>query len=104
MNPSPKVRRILLGIALLLLIGLAWTGLSGGIHQLSQSTTVGEKAQTLTQFAYGVFALLSAATAFRDQCGDRPVVRGTASLIALGIVWLLDAGARSLTSGEHDAQ
>ena len=127
MNPSPTVRRVLLGIALLLLVGLAWTGLSGGINQLPQSTTVGEKAQTLTQFAYGLFALLSAATAFRGRRWARVVRAGwvvslalaaglasvvwgetslaigllsgaAAGLIALGIVRLLHEGARGLTS------
>ena len=127
MNPSPKVRRVLLGIALLILVSLAWTGLSGGINQLPQSTTVGEKAQTLTQFAYGLFALLSAATACRGQrwarlvrvgwvvslalaAGLASVVWGgtslaigllsgaVAGLIALGIIWLLHEGARGLTS------
>lgn len=125
MNPSPMVRRILLGIALLVLVSLAWTGLSGGINQLSQSTTVGEKAQTLTQFAYGVFALLSAATAFRGQrwarlmrvcwvvsmtlaAGLASIVWGgtslaiglfsgaAACLIASGIIWLLHEGVRGL--------
>jgi len=127
LNPSPTVRRVLLGIALLLLGGLAWTGLSGGINQLPQSTTVGEKAQTLTQFAYGLFALLSAATAFRGRRWARVVRAGwvvslalaaglasvvwgetslaigllsgaAAGLIALGIVRLLHEGARGLTS------
>jgi hypothetical protein len=127
LNPSPKVRRVLLGIALLLLLGLAWTGLSGGINQLPQSTTLGEKAQTLTQFAYGLFALLSAATAFRGRrwarlvrvgwvvslalaAGLASVVWGetspaigllsgaAAGLIGLGISWLLHEGVRGLTS------
>lgn len=125
MNPSLKVRRVLLGIALLLLLSLAWIGLSGGIHQLPHSTTVGEKAQTLTQFAYGLFALLSAATAFRGQrwarlvrvgwvvsmtlaAGLASVVWGgtslaigllsgaAACLIASGIIWLLREGVRGI--------
>lgn len=130
MNPSPKVRRVLLGIALLFLVSLAWTGLSGGIHQLAHSTTVGEKAQTLTQFAYGLFALLCAATAFGGQrwarlvrvgwvvsmtlaAGLATVVWGgtglaigllsgaAGSLIALGILWLLHEGVRGQTTGRR---
>jgi len=126
LNPSPTLRRVCLGIALLLLLGLAWTGLIGGIHQLPQSDTVGQKAQSLTQFAYGLLALLSAATAFWRRrwarlvrvgwvvsvalaaglasvvWGDTALTTGilsggAASLIALGIVWLLDAGSRGLT-------
>lgn len=57
-------RRVLLGIALLLLLAFASLGLSGGVRDLLQSTTFGEKAQSVTQLAYGVFALLSAVTAF----------------------------------------
>jgi hypothetical protein len=125
LNLRPKVQRVLLGIALLLLVSLAWIGLSGGINQLPQSTTVGEKAQTLTQFAYGLFALLSAATAFRGRrwarlvrvgwvvsttfsAGLASVIWGgtslaigllsgaAAGLIASGIVWLLHEGVRGL--------
>ena len=119
-------RRVLLGIAVLLLLGLAWTGLSGGINQLPLSTTPGEKTQSLTQLAYGLFALLSATTAFWGRrwaqlaeggwvasatlaAGLAPIVWGgtglaigllsgaAASLTALGILWLLHFGTRGLT-------
>jgi hypothetical protein len=119
------MRRVFLGVAVLLLLGLAWLGLSGGIRQFPESTTVGQKAQTLTQFAYGVFALLCVATAFRWRrwarlmrvgwvvsitiaAGLASVVWGETSLtigllsgavaclIAVGIVWLLHVGSRGL--------
>jgi hypothetical protein len=62
---SPVVRRLLLAIALLLLMGLAWTGLSGGLHQIPQSHTRGERVQTAAQLAYGLLSLLSILTSFR---------------------------------------
>lgn len=64
--PAPHLvlRRVLLGISILLLLTFAWSGLTGGIHDLPQSSTLGEKIQSAAQVAYGVFALLSAATAF----------------------------------------
>jgi hypothetical protein len=61
---SQPFRRALLVIAAALLLGLAWTGLSGGANQLSQSQSVGQLAQTFTQLAFGLFALLSVVTTF----------------------------------------
>lgn len=110
--------------ALLLLLGLAWTGLSGGVNQLPHSDTTGEKAQTLAQFAYGLFALLSVVTAFLGRpwallargcfivslalaAGLASIVWGgtslatgllsgaAASVTALIIVWFLHAGTRA---------
>lgn len=34
MTPTPAVRRILLLIGMLLMLALAWTGLSGGLNQI----------------------------------------------------------------------
>jgi hypothetical protein len=116
-----------LAIASLLLIGLAWTGIRGGIHQFPQSQTPGQIVQTLTQLGFGIFALLSVLTTFWGARWNRfmlagwtvtatlagglaPVVWGGTSrligfvsgaaalLVALGIAWLLRIGARSLTS------
>jgi hypothetical protein len=127
LNPSPALRRVLLAVAVLLLLGLTWTGLSGGLHQLSHPQSSGEKAQTFTQLAYGLFAFLSVVTTFWGRrwialiqtcwavsatlaAGLASVVwggttlgigllsGGAALLIALGISWLLRVGARSLTS------
>ena len=67
MTLPPRVRQILLVIVCGLLLCLAWIGLSGGLHQLSQSRTPGQMVQTLTQFGFGVFALLSVVTTFRAQ-------------------------------------
>ena len=118
MTLTPRVRQILLVIVRGLLLGLAWIGLSGGLHQLSQSRTPGQMVQTLTQFGFGFFALLSLVTTFRAQrwnplmlvswvislslaAGLASVVwggtsllvglvsGGAALLIGLGIAWLL---------------
>ena len=118
MTLTPRVRQILLVIVCGLLLGLAWIGLSGGLHQLSQSRTPGQMVQTLTQFGFGFFALLSLVTTFRAQrwnplmlvswvislslaaglasvvWGDTSLLVGliagsVALLIGLGIAWLV---------------
>ena len=122
---TPNVRRVLLAVVLLLLLWLAWTGLSGGITQLSQAQTLGQQAQTLSQIAYGLFALLCGITTFWGRRWSGPLEvcwavsitvaaglaaivwggtsvaigvlsGGAALLIALVIVWLRRAGARGL--------
>jgi len=67
MTLIPRARQILLVIVCGLLLWLAWIGLSGGLHQLPQSRTPGQMVQTLTQFGFGFFALLSLVTTFRAQ-------------------------------------
>ena len=56
--------RVFLAIALVLLLGLAWTGLSGGLSLLQASFSRGQQVEAVTQMAFGFFALLSAATTF----------------------------------------
>ena len=109
----------------LLLLWLAWTGLAGGARQLPQSETVGQIAQSVTQLAFGLFALLSLVTTFRGRrwnllalagwtisvalaAGLASVVWGgtslakglltgtAASLIGVAVAWLLRVGARGL--------
>ena len=123
MTPGPVLRRVLLGIALVVLLGLAWTGIEGAITQLPGARTAGRRIQTAMQLSYGVLALLSIATAFRGDRWNRlllvcwtialalaggmgatawggtslltGVVSGLASgLIGAGIAWLLRIGAR----------
>lgn len=127
MTLSPRVRQVLLAIVCVLLFWLAWIGLSGGLHQLSESRTPGQITQTVTQFGFGLFALLSLVTTFWGRrwnplmlvgwtisvtlaAGLASVawggtsllvglVSGTAALlIALGIAWLLRIAARGLTT------
>lgn len=129
-SSSRLLRRALLGLISLLLLWLAWTGLTGGVHQLPQSQTPGQVTQTLTQLAYGLFALLSLVTTFWARRWHRLVVAawiasvtlaaGLASvvwgetsiltgilsgagalLIGLGIAWLLQVGAHHHTAPHH---
>jgi len=126
MSLSPVVRRTLLFLALVLLLGFAWAGLSGGFSQLSQSSTIGRKVQTFSQLAYGAFSLLSVVTTFVGRrwqaamligwtlsvtvaAGLASIVwggtsvaigvlsGGAALLTGLGIIWPLRVGARGLT-------
>ena len=126
MTLSPVIRRTLLVMVSLLLLWLAWTGLSQGVNQLSQSQTTGQIAQTITQLSFGLLALLSLVTTFLSRrwnplmlagwtvsvtlaAGLASVVWGGTSLlvgvlsgaaallIGLGIAWLLRVGARGLT-------
>ena len=125
MTPTPAVRRVLLVVAMLLLLVLAWTGLRGGLNQIPQSQSTGQKAQTLSQFAYGVFGFLGVVTTFWGRRWNPVIMRcwvvsltlaaglasivwgetglgtgllagGARLLIALAIVWLLRVGARGL--------
>jgi hypothetical protein len=126
MTLTPIFRRSLLAAAGLALLFLAWNGLSGGVNQLPESDTSGQIAQTLSQFAFGLFSLLSLLTSFWGRRWNRlmlagftisvglaaglaSVVWGGTSLtigflsgsaalaVALAIAWLLRIGARGFT-------
>ena len=90
---NPLVRRVARAIALLLLLGLAWLGLSGGLRQLSESRSLGEKAQTSSQFAYGLFALLAVITTVWSRRLER------SALLGLGICLALAGGLASVVWG-----
>ena len=60
----PVLRRSLALIAALLLLALAWTGIRGGVQQLSQQATVPQRIQSALQILYGVSAILMLVTAF----------------------------------------
>ena len=94
MTLPPRVRQILLVIVCVVLLWLAWIGLSGGLHQLSQSRTPGQIVQTLTQFGFGVFALLSVVTTFRAQRWNRLM------LVSWVISLSLAAGLASVVWGD----
>jgi hypothetical protein len=126
LTPSPAVRRALLAVVLVLLLWLAWTGLSGGYNQISQSQTLGQKIQTFSQGAYGLLASMCVVTTFFGRKWGRAVQTGwvvsvtaaaglasvvwggtgvgigvlsagAALIIAVAIVWLLRVGARGLS-------
>lgn len=61
----PVLRQVLLACGTLLLLGVAWMTLSGGLSQLPRSTTPGQRVETAVQLACGVLSLLSVLTCFR---------------------------------------
>ena len=122
MTSGPFLRRVLLVVAVLLLLGLAWTGIRGGIDQLSGMHNTGQTIQTALQLVYGVFSVLSIVTVFWAPRWNRAILvcwtialalagglgatawGGTSALIGVvsglaaglvgaGIAWLLRYGA-----------
>ena len=116
------LRRLLFIFAVALLLGLAWTGIHGGIDQLSGMQSAAQTVQTAFQLVYGLFAVLSIATVYWAQRWNRAilvcwtlalafagglgatawggtsalvgVVSGVAAgLVGAGIAWLLRFGA-----------
>jgi hypothetical protein len=127
-NPAVRlvVRRAVLAVALLGLLALTWTGVSGGVSQLNQPTTTGQTIQSALQIAYGFLSLVSAGTVFRGRRWNLPALwcwavcislaaglatvvwgetslgtgfaAGAATLLVAGaIAWLVRVGARDLS-------
>ena len=121
------MKRFLLAVAILLLLALAWSGIQGGVEQLSQAPTPGQKVQTAAQFLFGMLSLLVGASAFRAHRFSRivrwawvaavtiaaalaPVVWGQASwaagfvagvsayAVALLILWIMRIGSSPMSS------
>jgi len=119
---GPVLRRFLLIVAIVLMLLLVWTGLYGGINQLSGFHTTGQMIQTAFQLVYSVSAVLSIVTVFWAQRWNRAILvcwtialafagglgatawGGTSALIGIvsgvaagligaGIAWLLRFGA-----------
>lgn len=116
------VRRLLLGLAMVLVLALVANGLIGGIDQLSQATTSLQRFQSYAQIVLGALGIVVPVAIVGDWgiarviagCwavvvgitgGIAPVawagasrligvIAGCAALIiAVGIVWLLRIGA-----------
>jgi hypothetical protein len=123
MTPGSVLRGVLLAIAMVLLLVLAWTGINGGIHQLSTTATTGQTIQTSLQLLYGALSVLSIVTVYWARRWNRPVLAcwtislalagglgatewggaslrigivsaAAAGLVGAGIAWLLRIGAR----------
>ena len=77
------LRRALFVVVALGLLALTWSGVNGGMHQWDQSRSPGQVAQTLMQFAFGVFALLSLVTMVRGRRWSR--VTGAGLTVSLGL-------------------
>ena len=98
------LNRVLPGVAVLLLLGLAYTGIAGGVDQFDQSThsqyTIGQIVQTALQLVFGVLSLAAIAVWFWARPWSKPVFAAfVASLTLAGgmasVVW----GSTSLTIG-----
>jgi hypothetical protein len=123
MTPGTVFRGVLLAIAIVLLLVLAWTGINGGIHQLSTTATTGQTIQTALQLLYGALSVLSIVTVYWGRRWNRLVLAcwtislalagglgatewggatlrigivsaAAAGLVGVGIAWLLRIGAR----------
>ena len=129
MKIHPGVRQVLTILTILLLLALAFQGITGGVEQWPQSSSIGQYVQSASQVLYGVCAVLSIATAFRWRefatliqfafiagCviagGLAPIVWGGASIgsaafaavaalvIASTLVWLLRVAVIPLAKQE----
>ena len=65
MKLHPMLRPILAVVAVLLLLALAYTGISGGVQQLQQWSTMAQRVQSVSQIVYGVSAIFILITRFR---------------------------------------
>jgi hypothetical protein len=86
------LRRLLCLCAALLLLGLSWWLISGGIRNLAHARTFGQQAETAIQLASGGLAIAVVITRFWRQVARRPLriawaatLMGMAGLSAL--VW-----------------
>ena len=93
MTRHPVVRRLLCAVAALLLLALAWWTLSGAVHDVPQSRTVGQRAETVIRFACGLLCIAALVTRFRW----RPLAR--LFRIAWAVTLAATAGVSALVWG-----
>ncbi len=74
MSPGPFVRRSSLFVAVLLLLGMTWLGISGGVHQVPHSHSLGQWIQTIAQLGYGVLSPVVAVTGLRALLAGRLIL------------------------------
>lgn len=130
MTIGPKTSRVLLVVGVLLVLPLAWTGVSGAIEQYPGIHSVAQRWQTAGQLALGVSSVLTivvtfwvrrwrrfvfpgfalsamlagglAPVAWGHQGVADGLVAGAASLlIAWLIIGLLSIGTRAASPNEH---
>ncbi|MGA2383885.1 MAG: hypothetical protein ABSD56_04920 [Bryobacteraceae bacterium] len=85
-------RRILLALATLVLLAVAWGALSGAVRQIPRSRNLGQKLETVVQVACGLLSLLSVLTTFGWRpWASRVLAAWTVSLAAAAglsaLVW-----------------
>jgi hypothetical protein len=74
---------VLFVVVALSLLGITWAGVNDGVNQWNQPRTPGQAAQTVTQFAFALFALLTLVTMFRGRRWNR--VMGLGLAVSLGL-------------------
>jgi hypothetical protein len=100
MTPGMVLRGVLFAIAIALLLVLAWTGINGGIHQLSTTATTGQTIQTALQLLYGALSVLSIVTVYWARRWNRPLLAcWTISLALAGGLGATEWGGASLRIG-----
>src|SRR6516165_4004181 len=72
----PLLRRVLFVVVALGLLGLTWSGVNGAVDQWHESRTPGQVVQTLAQFAFALFALLTLVTMIWGQRWNRVMGAG----------------------------
>ena len=77
------LRRTLFVVVALVLFALTWSGVNGGMDQWGESRSRGQVTQTLTQFAFALFALLSLVTMIWARRWSR--VMGAGLTVSLGL-------------------
>lgn len=87
--------RVGLGVAFLLFIG--YTGITGGLQQVSESATLGQRVQTATQLAFGLLAVAVVATLTARRRWSRLL------LVAWGAVLSISSGLAVIVWGGQGA-
>ena len=77
------LRRTLFVVVAVVLLALTWSGVNGGMDQWGESRSPGQVIQTLTQFAFALFALLSLVTMIWGRRWSR--VMGAGLTVSLGL-------------------
>jgi hypothetical protein len=100
MKLHPMLRPILAVVAVLLLLALAYTGITGGVQQWSHWSTIGTRIQLGSQIVSGVSALLILITSFRWRRWRRYaelgfVLGGVMATSLAAVVW----GGGTILSG-----
>jgi len=83
--------RVALGVAFLLFIG--YTGITGGLQQVSEAATLGQRIQTGTQFIFGALAVAVLGTLVARRRWARP------ALLAWGAVLSSSAALATVAWG-----
>jgi len=76
------VRRLLSAGAALLLLGLAWWTIKGGVNDALHSQNVGQQLETGIRFACGLLSVAVVVTRVRSQALARPVRIAWAAALA----------------------